>query len=436
MRNFMYFLLYLSLSFSNDKTYTLTEFDIQTINSFRETGFSSFADFTVINNLMNSDFYSTESDDHFGMYYMCYYNDDLTCANKHLNRAIQIDGKQSYYDLSDSLSLYRDFLENARRAVEKENFNIGIEDYENIIERFPGTGMPYYELGVLYDKIDNKTGAITNFKKAITLNPNKEMYRTAIYSIAQSISKEADNDSKRQDYNSAIPKYLEAISYYPEFTQAYFQLAKAFYSLGDYNQAKDYLLKCLELNPNQLQPLMMIATIYKKLKDNESSERYYKKAIQVDPGSYKAHFRLGTLLMRKDLKLAKLSLEETVRLNDKYYNGHETLGIVNMQLGNINEAINNFMNTIDVLGERSKKRYKSLYLLADIYNTKKEYDKAKEYAQSAVDIRENGGAANYHLGIAYKNLGENYLAKNAFERASKDKDWRASAKYELELMKK
>ena len=436
MRNFMYFLLYLSLSFSNDKTYTLTEFDIQTINSFRETGFSSFADFTVINNLMNSDFYSTESDNHFGMYYMCYYNDDLSCANKHLNRAIQIDGKQSYYDLSDSLSLYRDFLENARRAVEKENFNIGIEDYENIIERFPGTGMPYYELGVLYDKIDNKTDAITNFKKAITLNPNKEMYRTAIYNIAQSISKEADEDSRRQDYNSAIPKYLEAISYYPEFTQAYFQLAKAFYSLGDYNQAKDYLLKCLELDSNQLQPLMMIATIYKKLKDNESSERYYKKAIQVDPSSYKAHFRLGTLLMRKDLKLAKLSLEETVRLNDKYYNGHETLGIVNMQLGNINEAINNFMNTIDVLGERSKKRYKSLYLLADIYNTKKEYGKAKEYAQSAVDIRENGGAANYHLGVAYKNLGDNYLAKNAFERASKDKDWRASAKYELELMKK
>ena len=78
--------------------------------------------------------------------------------------------------------------------------------------------------------------------------------------------------------------------------------------------------------------------------------------------------------MRKDLKLSKLSLEETVRLNDKYYNGHETLGIVNMQLGNINEAINNFMKTIDVLGERSKKRYKSLYLLADIYNTKKEYE--------------------------------------------------------------
>ena len=82
--------------------------------------------------------------------------------------------------------------------------------------------MPYYELGVLYDKIDNKIEAITNFKKAISLNPNKEMYRTAIYSIAQSISKEADNDSRRQDYNSAIPKYLEAISYYPSLLKLIF----------------------------------------------------------------------------------------------------------------------------------------------------------------------------------------------------------------------
>jgi len=436
MSKIMYILFFISFLISNDKSHTLTEFDLQTINTFRETGFSSFSDYIVINNLMSSDFHSKDSEIHFAMYHMCLTNDNLGCANKHLNRAIQINGKQSYYDLSDSLSLYRDFLENARRAVEKENFNIGIEDYENIIKRFPGRGLPFYELGILYDQIDDRLNAITNLKMAISLNPNKEVYRTAIYSIAQSISREADDDSRRQDYNSAIPKYLEAISYYPDFTQAYFQLAKSFYSLGDYNQAKDYLLKCLELDPNQLQPLMMIATIYKKLKDNESSERYYEKAIQVDPNSYKAHFRLGTLLMRKDLNSAKKSLEETVRLNNKYYNGHETLGIVNMQLGNINDAIRNFTNTIDVLGDRSKKRYKSLYLLADIYNTKKEYNRAKEYAQAAVDIRENGGAANFHLGVAYKYLGENYLAKNAFERASKDKDWRASAKYELELMKK
>ena len=134
MSKYIYILFFLSFLTSNDKSYDLTEFDIQTINTFRETGFSSFADYTVINNLMSSDFYSSEAENHFGMYHMCLNNDNLSCANKHLNRAIQIDGKKSYYDLSDSLSLYRDFLENARRAVQKENYNIGIEDYENIIE--------------------------------------------------------------------------------------------------------------------------------------------------------------------------------------------------------------------------------------------------------------------------------------------------------------
>jgi tetratricopeptide (TPR) repeat protein len=172
------------------------------------------------------------------------------------------------------------------------------------------------------------------------------------------------------------------------------------------------------------------------MKDSVSAEKYYRKAIQVDPNSYKAHFRLGTLLMRQDLNSARESLQKAADIKENYYNAHETLGIVNMQLGKYDEAVKNFINTIDILGEKSSKRYKSLYLLADIFNSKEDYSTAREYALSAVDIKENGGAANYHLGIAYKNLDERYLAKSAFERASRDKDWRASAKYELDLMKK
>ena len=70
MSKLIYILFFLSFLISDDKSYTLTEFDVQTINSFRETGFSSFSDYTVINNLMNADFYSKDSETHFGMYYM------------------------------------------------------------------------------------------------------------------------------------------------------------------------------------------------------------------------------------------------------------------------------------------------------------------------------------------------------------------------------
>jgi len=440
MYKLFYLFLFTSLIYSNDDTHTLTEFEIVTINSFRDSGFSGISDdYTVINNLIKSNFYSTDSEIHFGMYEICLGNDELGCANLHLNRAIQIDSKQRYYDLSDSLTLYREFLENARRAVSKENYDIAIEDYENIIERFSGKGLPYYELGLIFDKLNDRNSAIINFNQAISFNPNKDLYQEAIYSIAQSISREADEEARRQDYNSAIPKYLEAISNYPNFTQAYFQLAKSFYSLGDYEEAKLYLLQCLDINPNQPQPLMMLATIYMRMKDFANAENYYRKAINVDPQSYKAYFRLGTLLMQEGeasqgLYEAKIFLEKSIALKSDYYNAYENLGIVNKYLKNYDNAIENFLITIDILGDKSKKRYKSLYLLADIYNTKKEYKTAKDYALVAVDIKENGGSANFHLGIACKNLDERSRAKDAFKRATKDKDWRASAKYELNLM--
>ena len=114
MSKFIYLFLLTSMLFPEEDNYTLTEFDTETINSFRESGFSSFSDYTVINNLMESNFYSPDSKIHYGMYLLCLGNDNLSCANLHLNRAIQIDGEQNYYDLSDSLAIYRDFLENAR----------------------------------------------------------------------------------------------------------------------------------------------------------------------------------------------------------------------------------------------------------------------------------------------------------------------------------
>ena len=436
-----YLFLFTSLIFSNDDTHTLTEFEIGTINSFKNSGFSGIADYTVMNNLMESNFYSSDAEIHFGMYEVCLKNDELGCANLHINRAIQIDNRQIYYNLSDSLMLYRDFLENARRIVSKENYEIGIDDYEHIIKRFPERALPYYELGLIYQELNNRNPAITNFNQAISFNPNKDLYRVAIHSIAQSISREADNDASRQDYNSAIPKYLEAISYYPDFTQAYFQLAKSFYYLGDYQEARLYLLECLDINPNQSQPLMMLATIFTKMKDPVNAETYYRKAIQADSESYRAYFRLGTLLMQqgsesKNLNEAKFSLEQAIAIKEDYYNAHETLGIVNKYLKNYDMSIENFLKTIEIVGNKSKKRYKSLYLLADIYNTKQNYPTARDYALTAVDIKENGGPANFYLGVAYKNLNQKSRAKEAFIRASKDKDWRASAKYELDLIEK
>ena len=369
---------------------------------------------------------------YLSMYKYCLNNDDIGCANSNLNNAMKFDPKnEEYKALSFFLKDYIEVLNRAQKTLNRELYEEAIRDYNNIIKDYPDGALPYYKRGEVYRTLKNYANAIEDFKKACELNPNKEIYKNAIFSIAQRIAKEADQDAKRQDYNSAIPKYLEAISYYPKFTQAYFNLAKSFYVLSDYDNSKKYLLKNIEIDPSQYQSLKMIADIYRKERNLEEAVVFYKKAIDIDPNYYKAYYSLATLLISTDIDKSKYYLNKVILINPNYEKAHETLGIINMQLESFDEAIENFLISVSLNG----KNYKSYYILAEIFNLKKEYEVAKNYAKSALQIKGNLGAAFFHLGVAEKNIGNRPAAKDAFEKAKKDKDWRASADYELNLMK-
>ena len=372
---------------------------------------------------------------YFNMYKTCLANDDIGCANSNLNQAIKFDPKnEDYKAFSFSLQDYLELLNRASKTIERELYQEAIRDYNNIISEYPDRALAYYKRGEVYRTLENYIDAIADFSKAAELNPNNDIYQTAIVSIAQRISKEADQAAKRQDYNTAIPKYIEAISYYPEFTQAYFNLAKSFFILSDYANAKKYLLKNIDVDKNQPQSLKMLADIYRKERNPTDAAIYYKKAIDVNPNYYKAYYSLATLLISSDIQQSKIYLKKVININPKYEKAHETLGIVNMQLELFDDAVNNFLTSVSL----NEKNYKSYYLLAEISNSKKDYQTAKDYAKEAIDNSKRGtlGAAWYHLGIAEKNLKNKPAAKAAFEMAKRDKNWRASAVYELDLLEK
>ena len=389
-----------------------------------------FSSETINNNNYDGD----DPSIYFDMYKACLANDDIGCANINLNNAIKYDPKnEDYKALSFSLQDYLELLNRANKTIERQLYQEAIRDYNNIIKEYPDRSLSYYKRGEVYRTLEQYMNAISDFKKASELNPDKDIYKTAIFSIAQRISKEADQAAKRQDYNTAIPKYLEAISYYPEFTQAYFNLAKSFYILTDYENAKKYLLQNIDIDNNQPQSLMMLANIYRKERNATDAIVYYEKAIKVAPDFYKAYYMLGTLLISSDIKKAKNYLSKVVSINPNYEKAHETLGIVNMQLELFDEAIENFTLSISLNDKNSK----SYYLLAEIFNSREKYKRAKEYAKKSIDNSKRGaGAGWYNLGIAEKNLKNKAAAQDAFEMAKKDKNWRASAVYELDLLSK
>ena len=432
----LFIIIIISVLFSEP----LTTEELKSLEDYKNSAYKSAEHFKIFDSIINREIDIENPEICILLYEASLFNDDLTLANKYINMAISNDkANQDYRDLSFKLEEYRDLLNRAKKTYEKDLLDESIRDYSSIINTYPKRALPHYEQGVVYRSMKDYKNAISNFKNAKNLNPNKDLYGKAIISIAQRIAQEADQDAKRQDYNSAIPKYLEAIEYHPEFTQALFNLAKSFYFLTDYENSKKYLLMNIEVDKNQDQSLKMLGDIYRKERNIEDAITYYKKAISVNSNYYKAYYSLATLYINTNPDDSKAYLKNVISIKPDYSKAYETLGILNMQLGENDEALENLL----LVSEFDSRNYKSNYLLADIYNqkalplsSKEFFNLAKQYAKKAIEIKKNCAPAFFHLGIAEKGLGNRPAAKDAFEKAKTNKDWRASAAYELELLEK
>ncbi len=418
----------------------ITSEEIDILKKYKEANYQSTSHYNSFNVLISKDLEIDDVNTCILLYESCLFNDELSLANKYLNMAIGIDkNNSSYRDMSFKLEEYRDLLSRAKKTYEKDLLDEAGRDYLNIIKTYPDRALPYYERGIVYRSMKEYDKAIDSFNSAMNLNPNKELYKKAIISIAQRIAQEADQDAKRQDYNSAIPKYLQAIDYYPQFTQALFNLAKAFYFLTDYENSKKYLLLNIEVDSTQDQSFKMLADIYRKERNVDQAINYYKRAIDVNPNYYKAYYSLATLYMNSSPSQAKIYLQKVVDIKSDYSKGYETLGILNMQLGEYDDALENLL----LVSELDDRNYKCNYLLADIYiqrasinNSKEDFNAAKGYAKKALSIKRTCAPAYFYLGLSEKGLGNKPAAKDAFEKAKNNKDWRANAAYELELLEK
>ena len=86
--------------------------------------------------------------------------------------------------------------------------------------------------------------------------------------------------------------------------------------------------------------------------------------------------------------------------------------------------------------EINPKMYDAFYRLANVYNEVKDYTDAKMAAKNCLSIKRNYAPAYFELGISEKALGNKVAAIDAFENAKKNKDWRKSAEFEINMLKK
>ena len=110
----------------------------------------------------------------------------------------------------------------------------------------------YYKFGLVELKLENKPGAIANFKKAIELRPSYV---------------EANNNlgllyHEARDYEAALRHFKASVQHGPLFEQGFLNLGNAHKGLRQYGEAERAFKKAIELNPEYAPGHFNLAVLY------------------------------------------------------------------------------------------------------------------------------------------------------------------------------
>jgi tetratricopeptide (TPR) repeat protein len=202
---------------------------------------------------------------------------------------------------------------------------------------------------------------------------------------------------------------------------------------------------------------------------------HYDEALKIQK-DYRIYYQKG-ISQRKAGKLAdaKATFEECIKLKGDFDGSYNALGGVLFSMGNLNEAIANFEKVLQISTNNSTKNtvkknlakayaklgtnemtsgnsnkaiefltksveldnYDAAYLsLAKLYSETGNYEKSLSASESAMKYRSSisRGGPYYYMGIAYKYKGDTQKAKEMFNNAKADPQYKKTAEYELSIL--
>ena len=360
--------------------------------------------------------------------------DNLSLANSSINKAIELDpSNDSYREFWDTLNDMRSLLSEAQKSFENGFVDEALESYSKLIKKYSNFALGYYNYGMIYYRIEDYDNAVFNLTEAKRLNPFNDKYKQAINNIAAKLTQRGNEEYRRMEYETALSYYKQANKYYPEYSEARFKSALILNKLSDFNSAKSVLLTNISYDSSHLQSYKLLGDMYNKLGIIDSAIYYYKSAVKINSNYDKAHFALGKAYINTaDYDKAEDAFESAIKSNSKYAKAYENLGAILSIKGNNLKAIENYK--LAILNDPNS--FQALSKMASSYNFLKKYNESREAAKKSIDIKSKNAFAYFELGVAEKGLGNIVAAKSAFEKASKDKKYRKSAKYELTLIEK
>lgn len=195
--------------------------------------------------------------------------------------------------------------------------------------------------GTLQMQLDDPIQAFIDFDEAIMVDktsPDIYHHRGQLYLLANNLEK------AKIDFDTAIacdPNFPSPVvkKYYTEYRLAIKEndVVQVTRILTDFQS-------CLEQFPNFAECDLLYAQIWRDIENYEKSEEYFTKALEKDPDNATIHVHKGLLQLQWNSGLDKTIeyIKKAINMDPKCELAYETLGSIEVQRGNLEEAIRLF----------------------------------------------------------------------------------------------
>ena len=276
--------------------------------------------------------------------------------------------------------------------------------YRHAVTVTKNNWMAYYDLGSCLDAAGRIDEAMTNYLKAVEIQPH---YPDPLNNIGCALA-------GRKQFAEAVPYFEAALRSKPDYVSAHENLANALRELGKLEDAIPHLRVVVKEKPEDTGALNALGNALAGRGQYAEAIPYYEASLRAKPDQAAAHYNLANALAklrRTDEAINQYRL--AIQQNPDYAEAHNDLGIILARQGKPEEALLQLREAVRCRPKDATFRVSLGTRLA----VRGKSEEAIQVLTEAVRIAPNNAEAQNALGTALAMMGKLEEAIPHFEEA-------------------
>ena len=306
--------------------------------------------------------------------------------------------------LSDSSPVEKHYKD-ATTYHDLGEFERAISEYRKAIALNPNSPIIYNRLGITYSELKQYDAALDAYQQALALSPMtaEPHYNMGLVYL------------KKGDLPRALKAFKRAIAINAEWGDAYTGLGEVYLKQGDLGQADRAYKQATRLNPNRdPSAILGLGKVYARQERWDEAITAVEKAIEIQIDNTEAHYQLAQIYIKRGEKQKAASAmaffkvlrqtdpllkeaEAWVKRNPDDARGYNNLGIVYLARHRPEDAIANYQHAISLAPDLATAHYN----LGHAYHKQGKMDLAIAAYKQALTIDPTLAIAHNNVAVCY-----------------------------------